>query len=110
MASFSTYVRRITGALLGFVVLVLLAYAYVAWWSPQAVRGWRNARNAQRVHPGMRWSQARAIMGPAERTTSPTVPSDGSAIYVYAPPPFAADAIYVGVGPDSTVTGISHGD
>ena len=110
MTSFSTYVRRVAGALLGFVVLVLLAYTYVAWWGPEAVLGRRNARNAQRVQPGMRWGQARAIMGPAEGTTPSADPSDGRTIYVYAAPPFASDAIYLTVGPDSTVIGVSHGD
>jgi hypothetical protein len=110
MTSFSTALRRGASALLGLLTLGLLAYAYVLWWSPEADSGGLNARNAQRVRPGMRWSQARAIMGPAEGTTPSADPGDGRTIYVYSPPPFASDAIYLAVGPDSTVTGISHGD
>ena len=72
--------------------------------------GRRNARNVQRVQPGMRWSQARAIMGPAERTTLSANSGDGRTIYVYAPRPFANDAIYLSVDPDSMVTGISRDD
>ncbi len=110
MTSFFAVLRPVASVLLGFLVLVLLAYGYVAWWSPEAISGGRNARNAHRVRPGMRSSQARAIMGPAERTTSSSNPGDGRTIYVYTPPPFASDAIYLAVGPDSTVIGISHGD
>ena len=77
---------------------------------PKAVLGRLNARNVQQVQPGMRWSQARAIMGPAERTSPSANSGDGRTIYVYAPRPFADDAIYLSVDPDSMVTGIFRVD
>ena len=109
----SAWSRLLLYALLAVATCAVAGIALVRWLvSPDPVHdpGIRNARNSYRVRPGMLVGEARAIMGPAERTVPSLDPSDGRTIYVYTPPPFASDAIYLSVGPDSTVIGISHGE
>ena len=103
------WMRRLLMALSIGLVAGLVCFAWVAWLSPTARIGQRNQRNSYRVRTGMSQRQALAIMGPAQEVK--IHPSDKQhMLYTYAAHPFASDAIYLDVGPDSLVTGINHGE
>lgn len=71
------------------------------------IPGQRNQRTSYQVRTGMPKQQALKIMGPpARRIRSATTDS----AYVYNASPAASDNIYVGIGADGTVSGVSHAE
>ena len=103
----STWLRNTLLGSLGIIVIVSLLFSYVCWLSPASRVGKHNQQYSYLVRPGMTLSQALHILGPPQGKRTRT---GGGVIFIYPAHPFAADDVYLSVGPDNIVNNINHGE
>ena len=103
---FTTWFRRLFITSLAFVLMALLLFSYLCWFSPAARTGRRNLEHSYLVRPGMALPQALQILGQPQKS----IQDESDVVFVYPAHPFGAGDIYLRVGADKTVKSISHSE
>lgn len=85
---------RILAAVGTIIIIGVLLFKYLMYWSPKAQKSWENVENVKKVEQGMLASEVLKIMGEPD-VIMDTEDANRGRKYYYAPPFLASDGIYI---------------
>lgn len=97
---------RILIVVAGLILVTVSIYSYFIFINNSNIKGKINQVNSYKIKPGMHVGEALLIMGRAHHKRV----HDDMLIYSYKAPATASDNVYLGIGPDSLVRYVSHGE